>query len=541
MSGVASSLGNPLHTADAPAEPERLIILDTTLRDGEQSPGVALSADDKLAIARQLARLQVDVIEAGFPFSSPGDHAAVRAIAEQIDGPVIAGLSRCFEKDVRQCAEALEPAARARIHVFIGTSPVHRDSQLHMSQQQVLDRVVSMTALAATFRDDVEFSPMDASRTEPEYLAEVVAAAITAGATTINLPDTVGYATPDEWRGLIDWLRGCVPALDSVTLSVHCHNDLGLAVANSLASVRAGARQVETCVNGIGERAGNAALEEVAMATRLHPEVFGVATRLDHSQLFRTSRLVSQLTGMLVQPNKAVVGANAFAHHSGIHQDGVLKDRRTFEIMDAAEVGAGSTLVLGKLSGRHALRSRLEELGYRLDDEELKRAFVRFKALADRKRDVTDRDLEAVVVDERRTGDELYHLEHVQVSCGTQLRPTATVRMLLPDGLSHEAAAIGDGPVDAAYRAIHSLCQVEGELEEFAVQAITAGVDAVGEVSVRLRRDGVRASGHGADTDIIVAAAKAYVHAINRMAERVASGDRPTPETVGAGVAGDAR
>jgi 2-isopropylmalate synthase len=541
MSGVASSLGNPLHTADAPAEPERLIILDTTLRDGEQSPGVALSADDKLAIARQLARLQVDVIEAGFPFSSPGDHAAVRAIAEQIDGPVIAGLSRCFEKDVRQCAEALEPAARARIHVFIGTSPVHRDSQLHMSQQQVLDRVVSMTALAATFRDDVEFSPMDASRTEPEYLAEVVAAAITAGATTINLPDTVGYATPDEWRGLIDWLRGCVPALDSVTLSVHCHNDLGLAVANSLASVRAGARQVETCVNGIGERAGNAALEEVAMATRLHPEVFGVATRLDHSQLFRTSRLVSQLTGMLVQPNKAVVGANAFAHHSGIHQDGVLKDRRTFEIMDAAEVGAGSTLVLGKLSGRHALRSRLEELGYTLDDEELKRAFVRFKALADRKRDVTDRDLEAVVVDERRTGDELYHLEHVQVSCGTQLRPTATVRMLLPDGLSHEAAAIGDGPVDAAYRAIHSLCQVEGELEEFAVQAITAGVDAVGEVSVRLRRDGVRASGHGADTDIIVAAAKAYVHAINRMAERVASGDRPTPETVGAGVAGDAR
>src|ERR1035437_7733848 len=455
MSGVASSLGNPLHTADAPAEPERLIILDTTLRDGEQSPGVALSADDKLAIARQLARLQVDVIEAGFPFSSPGDHAAVRAIAEQIDGPVIAGLSRCFEKDVRQCAEALEPAARARIHVFIGTSPVHRDSQLHMSQQQVLDRVVSMTALAATFRDDVEFSPMDASRTEPEYLAEVVAAAITAGATTINLPDTVGYATPDEWRGLIDWLRGCVPALDSVTLSVHCHNDLGLAVANSLASVRAGARQVETCVNGIGERAGNAALEEVAMATRLHPEVFGVATRLDHSQLFRTSRLVSQLTGMLVQPNKAVVGANAFAHHSGIHQDGVLKDRRTFEIMDAAEVGAGSTLVLGKLSGRHALRSRLEELGYRLADEELKRAFVRF--------------------------------------------------------------------------------------QEFALQAITAGVDAVGEVSVRLRRDGVRASGHGADTDIIVAAAKAYVHAINRMAERVASGDRPTPETVGAGVAGDAR
>jgi 2-isopropylmalate synthase len=531
-----TSLGNPLLVAAAPAEPERLTILDTTLRDGEQSPGVALTADDKLAIARQLARLRVDVIEAGFPFSSPGDHAAVRAIAEQVEGPVIAGLSRCFEEDVRQCAKALEPAARARIHVFIGTSPVHRDSQLHMTQAQVFDRVVSMTALAKTFRDDVEFSPMDASRTEPEYLADIVSACIDAGATTVNLPDTVGYATPDEWRGLIEWLRARVPALDSVTLSVHCHNDLGLAVANSLASVRAGARQVETCVNGIGERAGNAALEEVAMATRLHPEVFGVATQLDHAQLYRTSRMVSQLTGMLVQPNKAVVGANAFAHHSGIHQDGVLKNPRTFEIMDAAEVGAGSTLVLGKLSGRHALRSRLEQLGYSLDEEELKRAFVRFKALADRKRDVTDRDLEAVVTDERRSIDERYRLEHLQVSCGTHLRPTATVRMLMPDGASHEAAAIGDGPVDAAYRAINSLCQVEGELEEFAVQAVTAGIDAVGEVSVRLRRDGARASGHGADTDIIVAAAKAYVHALNRMAEGVASGDRPTPETSGTAI-----
>ena len=535
--GSVHSLGNPLLTETAPVEPQPLTILDTTLRDGEQSPGVALTADDKLAIARQLARLRVDVIEAGFPFSSPGDYAAVRAIAEQVDGPVIAGLSRCFEADVRQCAKALEPAQQARIHVFIGTSQIHRDSQLHMTQAEVLERARSMTALAKTFREDVEFSPMDASRTEPEYLADVVAATIEAGATTINLPDTVGYATPDEWRALIEWLKVRVPTLADVTLSVHCHNDLGLAVANSLASVRAGARQVETCVNGIGERAGNAALEEVAMATRLHPEVFGVATQLDHSQLYRTSRLVTQLTGMVVQPNKAVVGANAFAHHSGIHQDGILKDRRTFEIMEAASVGAGSTLVLGKLSGRHALRNRLEQLGYSLDEEELKRAFVRFKELADRKRDVTDRDLEAVVADERRTGDEQYHLEHLQVSCGTQLRPTATVRMLLPDGLSHEAAAIGDGPVDAAYRAIHQLCQVEGELEEFAVQSVTAGIDAVGEVSVRLHHDGTRAAGHGADTDIIVAAAKAYVQALNRMAEGVASGDRPTPETAGAGAA----
>ena len=532
--GSVHSLGNPLLTESSPIETQPLTILDTTLRDGEQSPGVALTPDDKLAIARQLARLRVDIVEAGFPFSSPGDYAAVRAIAEQVEGPVIAGLSRCFEADVRQCAKALEPARRARIHVFIGTSPTHRESQLHMTQAEVFERARSMTALAKTFREDVEFSPMDASRTEPEYLADVVAATIEAGATTINLPDTVGYATPDEWRALIEWLYVRVPSLAGVTLSVHCHNDLGLAVANSLASVRAGARQVETCVNGIGERAGNAALEEVAMATRLHPEVFGVTTQLDHSQLYRTSRLVTQLTGMAVQPNKAVVGANAFAHQSGIHQDGILKDRRTFEIMEAAEVGAGSTLVLGKLSGRHALRNRLEELGYTLDDEELKRAFVRFKELADRKRDVTDRDLEAVVADERRTGEEQYRLEHLQVSCGTQLRPTATVRMMLPDGLSHEAAAIGDGPVDAAYRAIHELCQVEGELEEFAVQAVTAGIDAVGEVSVRLRNDGTRAAGHGADTDIIVAAAKAYVHALNRMAEGMASGHRPTPETAGA-------
>jgi 2-isopropylmalate synthase len=528
------SLGNPLHRTAAPAEPERLTILDTTLRDGEQSPGVALSAEDKLAIAHQLARLKVDVIEAGFPFSSPGDFAAVRQIAEQVEGPTIAGLSRCFEDDVRQCADALKPAKDARIHVFIGTSPIHRESQLRMTAQEVLERAVSMTALAKTFRDDVEFSPMDASRTEPEYLAEVVAGCIEAGATTINLPDTVGYATPDEWRGLIDWLRERVPRLDTVTLSVHCHNDLGLAVANSLASVRAGARQIETCVNGIGERAGNAALEEVAMATRLHPEVFGVATQLDHSQLYRTSRMVSQLTGMLVQPNKAVVGANAFAHHSGIHQDGVLKDRRTFEIMDAGEVGAGSSLVLGKLSGRHALKNRLQELGYKLDEEELKRAFVRFKNLADRKRDVTDRDLEAIVADEMRGGEERFRLEHLQVSCGTNLRPTATVRMLMPGGDSQEAVSVGDGPVDAAYRAIDTLMRVPGELEEFAVQAVTEGIDAVGEVSVRLRHDGTRTAGHSADTDIIVAAAKAYVHALNRMADGIATGPRPTPETSGA-------
>ena len=511
---------------------DRLVILDTTLRDGEQSPGVALSADDKLQIAHQLARLRVDVIEAGFPHASPGDFAAVRAIAEQVEGPVIAGLARCFEEDVRACAAALEPAKRARLHVFIGTSPIHRESQLRMTQREVHDRAVNMTRLAKSFQEDVEFSPMDASRTETDYLADIVSACIDAGATTVNLPDTVGYATPDEWRDLIAWMYGRVPALHDVVLSVHCHNDLGLATANSLVSVRAGARQVETCVNGIGERAGNAALEEIAMATQLHPEVFGVRTQLDHTQLYRTSRLVSQLTGMLVQPNKSVVGANAFAHHSGIHQDGVLKDRRTFEIMEPGEVGAGSSLVLGKLSGRHALRERLSQLGYRLDEEELKRAFVRFKDLADRKREVTDRDLEAIVADERTGTEEAFRLEHLQVSCGTNLRPTATVRMQFPDGVSRESVALGDGPVDATYRAIDTLVQVEGELQEFAIQAISGGMDAVGEVSVRLRSNGTLASGHGADTDILVAAAKAYVHALNRLAATAASAPRLHPQRI---------
>ncbi len=538
--GGSASLGNPLLDRKAPETLEPLVILDTTLRDGEQSPGVAFSSADKLAIAHQLARLGVDVIEAGFPYSSPGDFAAVTAIAEQVEGPVIAGLSRCFEEDVRACARALTAAKRARIHVFIGTSPIHREGQLRMTQAEVYERAVGMTRLARSFQEDVEFSAMDSTRTEPDYLAQIINGCIEAGAGTINLADTVGYATPDEWRQLIEWMYVQVPALSRVTLSVHCHNDLGLATANSLIGIRAGARQVEGCINGIGERAGNTALEEVAMAVRLHPEVFGVATKLDHTQLFRTSRLVSQLSGMLVQPNKSVVGANAFAHQAGIHQDGMLKDRRTFEIMEPNEVGAGSSLVLGKLSGRHALRERLAQLGYRLDDEDLKRAFIRFKELADRKREVTDRDLEAIVADERQGIAEVFRLEHLQVSCGTNLLPTATVRMLLPDGQSREAVAMGDGPIDAAYRAIDNLVQVEGQLEEFAVQAITAGMDAVGEVSVRLRRAGKLATGHGADTDIIVAAAKAYIHALNRLSDQADTAPRVTPERMGAGTSGSA-
>jgi 2-isopropylmalate synthase len=528
------SLGNPLFARQAPEHPAPLLILDTTLRDGEQSPGVTLTAEDKLAIARQLARLRVDIIEAGFPYSSPGDFAAVKAIAEQVDGPIIAGLARCFEDDVRACATALAPATHARIHVFIGTSPIHREGQLRMTQKEVYERSVAMVRLARTFQEDVEYSPMDATRTEPEYLADVVNGCIEAGATTINLPDTVGYATPDEWRQLIGWLYERVPSLRDVSLSVHCHNDLGLATANSLVSVLAGARQVETCVNGIGERAGNASLEEVAMALRLHPEVYGVATGLDHSQLYRTSRMVSQLTGMQVQPNKAVVGANAFAHHSGIHQDGMLKDRRTFEIIEPGEVGAGSTLVLGKLSGRHALRERLAQLGYHLEGEDLNRAFARFKELADRKREVTDRDLEAIVADERHVVAEAFHLEHLQVICGTNLRPTATVRMLLPGGETRESVSLGDGPIDATYRAIDELARVDGELDEFAVQAITAGMDAVGEVTVRLRHEGNLSTGRGADTDIVVAAAKAYIQALNRVVAARGAAPRLNPERMGA-------
>jgi len=528
------SLGNPLFARQAPENPAPLLILDTTLRDGEQSPGVTLTAEDKLAIARQLARLRVDITEAGFPYSSPGDFAAVKAIAEQVDGPIIAGLARCFEDDVRACATALAPARRARIHVFIGTSPIHREGQLRMTQKEVYERSVAMVRLARSFQEDVEYSPMDATRTEPEYLADVISGCVEAGATTINLPDTVGYATPDEWRQLIAWLYERVPSMKDVNLSVHCHNDLGLATANSLVSVLAGARQVETCVNGIGERAGNASLEEVAMALRLHPEVYGVATGLDHSQLYRTSRMVSQLTGMLVQPNKAVVGANAFAHHSGIHQDGMLKDRRTFEIIEPGEVGAGSTLVLGKLSGRHALRERLAQLGYHLEGEDLNRAFARFKELADRKREVTDRDLEAIVADERHVVAEAFHLEHLQVSCGTNLRPTATVRMLLPGGETRESVSLGDGPIDATYRAIDELARVDGELDEFAVQAVTAGMDAVGEVTVRLRYQGSLSTGHGADTDIVVASAKAYVQALNRVVAARGTTPRQTPERMGA-------
>jgi 2-isopropylmalate synthase len=515
------SLGDALHegrTAEGAPE-DQLIIFDTTLRDGEQSPGAAMNIDQKLQVAQQLERLGVDVIEAGFPNSSPGDFSAVSAIAEAVESVTVAGLARIWpEEDILKSADALSGAKKPRIHTFVGTSPLHRDMvSWAKSPQEILERAVDAVKMAKSFVEDVEFSPMDASRTEKEYLVDIIAATIEAGATTVNVPDTVGYATPAEWAELMAYLYQEVPALSGVVLSVHCHDDLGMSVANSLSAVLAGARQIEGCINGIGERAGNASVEEVATAVRLRPDIYGVWTRIDHGQIYRTSRLVSQLTGMLVQPNKAVVGANAFAHASGIHQDGVLKNTQTFEIINAADVGTENKLVLGKLSGRHAFRVRLEEMGYQLGDEEFRSAFKRFKSLADKKKDVTDRDLESIVADEARMASETFKLDHLQVSTGTSQRPTATVRIAYEDGSIKEAVSVGDGPVDATYRAINAIVAVPNELKEYRVQDVTAGTDAVGEVNVRIRRGPHIASGHGADTDILVASARAYLNGLNKL------------------------
>ncbi|MFN2465094.1 MAG: 2-isopropylmalate synthase [Candidatus Dormibacteria bacterium] len=522
-------------TTVAGAPEDKLIIFDTTLRDGEQSPGAAMNIDAKLQVAQQLERLRVDVIEAGFPASSPGDFTAVSAIAEAVENVTVCGLARIWpQQDILTAAEAISAARHPRIHTFVGTSPLHRDmvswANPDRKLQDILDRSVEAVQLARTFTDDVEFSPMDASRTEPEYLADIIAATIDAGATTINVPDTVGYADPQEWADLMTWLYGRVPTLGNVVLSVHCHDDLGMAVANSLAAVRAGARQVEGCINGIGERAGNAAIEELTTAVRIRPDVYRVWTQVDHSQIYRTSRLVSQLTGMMVQPNKAVTGANAFAHASGIHQDGVLKNAHTFEIIDAQDVGAEGKLVLGKLSGRHAFKVRIAEMGFELGDDEFKRAFARFKKLADQKKEITDRDLESIVADEARMSTETYRLEHLQVSSGTGMKPTASVRIAVEGGDVEESAALGDGPVDAAYHAINNVVRLECELKEFRVQEVTEGIAALGEVNVRVRRGPHIASGHGADTDILVAAARAYLNALNKLVEL---GDikKMTPET----------
>ena len=499
---------------------EKVLIFDTTLRDGEQSAGIGLTTEEKLDIALQLDRLGVDIIEAGFAASSPGDFQAVQTIAREVRRPIIASLARCVSDDVDQAWEAIKDAEHPRIHVFISSSDVQIMHQLRRNPEEVLDMAVSAVERAKGYCEDVEFSPMDATRTDIEYLYKLVEATIAAGATTVNIPDTVGYAFPSEFSKRIQDIRENVPNIDDAVVSVHCHNDLGNASANSVAAVQAGARQVEGCINGLGERAGNASLEEVIMAIETRKSDLGVSTNIDTTQIYRTSRMVSDVTGFPVQPNKAIVGANAFRHASGIHQDGVLKERTTFEIMEAQSVGwPSNTLVLGKLSGRAGLRARLEDLGYRLDQEQLNSAFEAFKDLADRKREVTDADLESLMANQRRTKSEtaIYKLDHVQVSCGNHEIPTATVSLTGPDGESTTDAATGTGPVDAVYKAINRIVQVPNVLTEFRVDAVTEGIDALGDVTIRIDKDGTTYVGRGSDTDIIVASAKAYMNALNRL------------------------
>ena len=514
-------------------DPGRVLIFDTTLRDGEQSPGASLNLEEKLAIAQQLSRLGVDIIEAGFPFASPGDFNAVQRIAASVgtaDGPVICGLARAAKGDIKACADAVAPAANRRIHTFIATSDIHLEHKLRKSRAEVLSIAGEMVAYARSLVEDVEFSCEDAGRSDPAFMYPVIAAAIAAGATTINIPDTVGYTTPSEFGALIDGINRHVPNIDQAVISVHGHNDLGLAVANFLEAVKNGARQLECTINGIGERAGNASLEELVMAMHVRRSYFNPFLGRDASssepltgirteEIYKTSRLVSNLTGMAVQPNKAIVGANAFAHESGIHQDGVLKNRLTYEIIDARTIGlADNRISLGKLSGRSAFRARLEELGYNLEREDLDDAFARFKELADRKREISDRDLEAIVSEQVQQQDQAtYSLKLVQVSTGTSLQPTATVTLVNSDGAELTEAAIGTGPVDAVCQALNRLARVPNELVEFSVKSVTEGIDAMGEVTIRLRADGVLYSGHAADTDIVVAAAQAFVNALNRL------------------------
>ena len=518
-------------------------IFDTTLRDGEQSPGATMTSAEKLEVARSLAMMGVDIIEAGFPAASPDDLEAVRQIAAEVGNPaspspearvpIIAGLARANKSDIDKAWEAVQSAKHPRIHTFLATSPIHMKHKLKMDPEEVVGRVSEMVAYAKSFCDDVEFSPEDAGRSDPEFLYVVLGEAIKAGATTLNIPDTVGYTTPDEFYALIDGIIKNTPGMhDGITISVHCHDDLGLATANTLAGIRAGARQAEVTMNGIGERAGNTSLEEVVMALKTRHPVFELETGIETKQISRVSKLVSNYTGIVVQPNKAIVGANAFAHEAGIHQDGMLKHQTTYEIMRPEDVGVNQTkLVLGKHSGRHALRTRLAELGHSHDEVELDKAFARFKELADRKKVIVDADLEALIADEFYRPRDVYLLNDMQVTCGTMGMPTATVRLRGPDGAIHTQAVVGAGPVDAVYKAINAIVNVPCELLEFNIHAITEGIDALGEVTVRIQGANGHTSmdaqsemnyprvygGHGADTDIIVASAKAYINAVNKL------------------------
>lgn len=506
------------HAAVADGDKPVIRIFDTTLRDGEQSPGASLNLPEKLEIAGALEQLGVDVIEAGFPITSPGDFEAVSEISRAMTTATVAGLARCTEKDVRRAGEAVKHAKHGRVHVFCATSAIHRQFKLKKAKDEIIRLTVENVKLARSYVDDVEFSPEDASRTEPDYLAEVVHAAIEAGATTINCPDTVGYATPAEYRAMFEYLIRTVPGAGQVTFSAHCHNDLGLAVANTLAAIQGGARQVECTINGIGERAGNAALEEIVMAMRTRHDQYPYLTRIANRRLAPCSRLVSSLTGLHVQRNKAIVGENAFAHEAGIHQDGVLKERSTYEIMSPDDVGLVQTkLVLGKHSGRHAFRQRLEELGMRMDEPALDRAFEQFKMLCDKKKEIYDEDLEAIVEDQLEGSAALFRLKHLQVMAGTEGIATAAVTLLDSSGAEVTDAATGDGPIDAMFAVIQRITHISARLGSYQVRSITGGREAQGEVTVELVHSKRTVRGRGISTDILLASGKAYLAAINRI------------------------
>lgn len=495
-------------------------IFDTTLRDGEQSPGASMNVPEKLTLAKQLAKLGVDIIEAGFAFSSPGDFEAIKTIGNEVEGPVICSLARAREEDIKRAWEALKDAPRRRIHTFHSTSDIHLKHQFRISREEALKRSVEMVKLARSFVEDVEFSPMDATRTDVDFLCEVVEAVIDAGASTVNIPDTVGYSIPPEFGAMIKTIRDRVKDIDRAVISVHCHNDLGLSTANSLSAVLNGAGQIECTINGIGERAGNCSMEEVVMSLRTRSDVFQADTRINTEEIMRTSRLVTKITGISVQPNKAIVGANAFAHESGIHQDGLLKEKTTYEIIKPESIGLHSTkFVLGKHSGRHAFKTRLQELGYVLGDEELNSTFERFKRLADQKKDIFDEDIEALISQDVTKVPEVYSLIDLHVVSGINQKPTATVKLKIGENII-DRMEHGDGPVDATYKAIVSMTDTKSHLLKFEIKGITGGTDALGEVVVSLEEDGRTVRGHGADTDIIVASAKAYINALNKLAAK---------------------
>lgn len=500
----------------------KIYIFDTTLRDGEQSPGASLTPEEKVKIALQLERLNVDVIEAGFPVSSPGEMRGVQLISEAISKPIICGLARMVPKDIDACRRALERAKKKRLHVFLATSQIHREHKLHKAKEEILDLAAKNIKSARKDFKDIEFSPEDAARTEPDFLVDAVRAAVEAGATVVNIPDTVGYAVPQEFGALIHHLIKKVPGLGKkVILSVHCHNDLGLATANSLAAILAGANQVECTINGIGERAGNASMEELVMAIDTRQDFLDCHTQIKTEEITKTSRLVSHLTGMVVQPNKAIVGRNAFSHESGIHQDGVLKKRQTYEIIDPKRVGlSGSQIILGKLSGRHAFSERIKKLGYHLAESELDRAFDRFKKIADQKKYVFDEDIDALIQDEITEIPETWKLDYLKTTLETGRPPEAKIRLKRGREIL-EASSQGDGPVDACYKAIEKLTGLRAKLAYYTIQSVTGGKDAMGEVSVKLQIEGKEVTGRGASTDIIEASVKAFLFAINKVCAKL--------------------